>query len=218
MPRPPILDALRDALVAAALPRSCSVYVRGSRLEEEVPHVRADLDLVVVADTVDDKRRSWEVLRPWAQAQPWDVDLMGHLTTEVEATPEFRLLLSTRACRVLGPARRWAPVPADQATMRAHARRYGPRMIRSPLVGLRRERVCALKLLTRTFGVWAFDEGLPFSRDIATCVAYAEALASDAGEQLRAAWACVDADVPIDVSDVRRALLDGCRFVRTAPP
>lgn len=217
VPRPPVLAWLREALGALGVPEGCTVYLRGSRLEETLPHARADLDLVVVADEVEEKRRSWEVLRPWALAQPIQVDLMGHLRAEIVARPEFRLLLATRARRVLGPPRTWTPVPADDATMRAHARAYAVSMIRTPLSGGSRMRVCALKQLTRAFGVWAFTTGRPFSRDVATCILYAEVLAPGVGAALRDAWTRVDDDPNIEVGEVRLALREGCRFFDAAP-
>ena len=170
------------------LPPRCSVYLRGSRLEEAEPHPLADLDLVVVADNVADKKASWAILHPWALAQPMQVDLTGHVPQALESCAAYRLLLATRSMRIFGPPRTWTPVPANEATMRTHAQRYHVHLAERGIKGETLLRVNLLKRLTRSFGVWGFCEGLPFTRDIATCLRRADVLAPEAAQALRHGW------------------------------
>ena len=84
--------------------------------------------------------------------------------------------------------------------MRDHARRLGVWKLPARLSPRLVRRVCELKQATRAFGVWRFCAGGPFSRDLATCLDYADVLAPDAGARLRQAWCAVNSGSELDIA------------------
>jgi hypothetical protein len=125
----------------------------------------------------------------------------------VTHSPAVRLLLATRSLLLTGPARTFAPVAADEVTLRDHGRRYRIWRLEDGLSARKGRRLCELKQLTRAFGVLHRLAGGAFSRDIAYCLEIADQLHPPSAAVLRAAWTALPACPPCDVSDVRAFLL-----------
>ena len=188
-------------------PDGATLYLRGSRLEESLPHPSADLDMVCVVDDPSVRLAAWRAIEPWIRRQTWQVDAHATRAVDVDACGATRLLLATRSLRVLGPPLAFRPVPADWSTMHDHGLRYGVWRVPDNLAIGVRARVAELKALTRAWGVLRFLEDGVFSRDVATCLRWAEQASPTHGAVLRNAWTTVGEPRPRRVADIRDALL-----------
>ena len=194
----------REACQAIAFPPGVKLFMRGSVLEELEPHPRADLDVVLVApyecwSTVE------QGLRPLVAQELRVVDVQPMTPEDAHACIPTRLLLHTRSFQVHGEEERFDAVPANADTMRAHLRRYGASVLPDVLDSVRARRVCELKQLTRSFGVFGFLQDGRFTRDIRCCLDVAHRLAPEAGQTLEACWAAVDGiDEPLPPMPVLR--------------
>jgi len=190
------------------LPASVSVYHRGSTLEEATPFHASDLDLVLIGPN----HLRGEVLKRFSDvSSPNGRFLELHYMTP-EGISECRtlgLLMHTRSLHLHGPKLEFAPVSADFETMRAHMHRYGAASIPDKLTGPRMRRVCELKNMTRSFGIFEFLSTGRFTRDIASCIEAARKLNSEAADQLERYWLILESGVdlpPMDVTLIHSAL------------
>jgi hypothetical protein len=178
-------------------------------VEEGAPHPCADLDLIVIAP-----HNRWltieALLSEVLSAQPWLVDVQPHTLDSANSCLPSRLLLHTRSQLLCGKEQEFRPVAANDQTMRAHLRRYGAAILPDCLDGPKSLRLCQLKQITRSFGCLAFSQGENFSRDIATCLFYAEELSPQSGRMLWSCWdqVCEEEEpAPFDIAFIRTSLI-----------
>jgi len=133
-----------------------STYLRGSLLEHIAPHANADLDLIVIWGNDPPTRTVIEALQEHVREFNRALDLSVLSETQIHRHVPQRLLLHTRAFRVNGPEKRFAPVRADVETMKYHFAAYAPWFPPDEMWASTRSRVSALKNLTRCFGVLSF--------------------------------------------------------------
>lgn len=181
----------REACQATAFPPGVKLFIRGSVIEDLEPHPQADLDIVLLAPY-----EYWSgverALGPMVARESREVDVHPMTPDDAHACVPTRLLLHTRSLQVHGEEERFRAVPANADTMRAHLRRYGASELPDVLDSVRSRRVCELKQLTRSFGVFGFLQEGRFSRDIRCCLNVAHRLAPEAAQTLEACWATVD--------------------------
>jgi len=190
LPETPLCRRIAEAILELYLPPGYSVYLRGSCVERVDPHPHADIDLVVIGSAFPSVLRDEFQEALVGEGRPVEV---SYLSLEgLERDQVHRVLLSTRARLIAGPARSISPVEVSDQIIWSFWNRYSVFMIRLIENEHPCQRLCKLKQLTRGFGVaiWFFKG--EFSRDIATCLEFARDWAPEAANLLHQEWAEID--------------------------
>ena len=204
---------MAQRVLGAELPDGCSLYLRGSVVEREDLHPRSDIDLVAVGAVSLAIQTQLQGLLADA-LRPIDAAVLSHADLAENAC--HRVLLSARARHVGSPALRLALEPATDDTVWSFWWRYRVFLV-TPRVGTTTGlRVCELKQLTRAFGVVRWFAEHRLTRDIATCLSWAETHVPEAAAVLRAAWGEVDEcpDGLVGALDIRKVHAELVDFVR----
>ena len=178
------------------LPKECSIYIRGSRIEDANHHPLADIDLIVLSpfECIEDV---FSKLTPWMEQSLIPIDIRKKTPSRVHVDPHIRLLLHTRSIHIFGERHIFHPVPANLETMQKIFHDYAyyqfPPILRSGF----QLRLLQLKLLTRSFGCIGFLQGHPFTRDVATCIHIAKSNDRHVGLLLEEYWERICEEQPL---------------------
>lgn len=207
VPRSEVGRRLVDRL-SSADPVAGTLYLRGSCLEEERPHPRADIDLVLVSESPErygDARRLWASLRDLDRP----VDILPLSPAELLASRPVSLLVGYRSLRVSGEPIAMPALRVDRPFVLEHWRLYAPLLVPRWLAGPQHARVCMVKQLVRSVGILRLMQEGEFSRDLELCAQWAEEAAPGPGRVFRQALASLEeADVKLDLALARSWLLE----------
>ena len=158
-----ILEALRPLHLDNA-------FVRGSILEECIPHPKSDIDILVFSDPRDNGNLCQTIRKTLH---------FTNRTIEVISMPRdlfFKdipraLLGTTRSFPIVGPVFPTLYIPADIQTARAHWNLYNPLKYQAGYS--QRKLLIVAKQLFRAVGVIQLIENQRFSRHLPTCLQWA---------------------------------------------
>ena len=119
-----------------------------------------------------------------------------------------RLLLNNRSIHIGGPQIQIKPVELNHEMITQHWKVYNPSFTPDVMLSTLRSRVCALKNLTRCFGLINLIENRFFSRDIDECLNYAKIKDNLIYEMLIKNWSIVDIREPMILRDVKEYLIN----------
>ena len=154
------------------------IYIRGSIVEEMVPHPQADLDLVIIGES-----NPISLIEEALSFCHRPLDIHFFTPSKLQNSICFRLLLSTRAVPVNCPPFPNLQVPATKETALAIWTEYNALHLPSILSDRVIVRVCQTKVLIRAVGVFMFMRGRRFSRHLPTCLHWIELNAPTAVHQ-----------------------------------
>lgn len=178
--------AITDDIDKIKFESDVSVYLRGSCYEEEKPHPKSDIDIIILGTKRD--KYIFENIHSYLKKYKRPVEISFCYKSEINLNFSVLLLLSTRSKLIFGKTNHFPAVPANLQTMTDHYYRYCyfllPDTLKSPI----NQRVHELKNLTRSFGIVYFIRYGLFSRDIYTCIKWAFELDYSVGEKLVSYW------------------------------
>ena len=179
---------ISEALLDVELPHEASLFLRGSFLEESIPHSGADIDIVIVSDEYANIEITSKIKKILAFTQR-PIEVLCLNKSQLHCNLVFRLLLHTRSFKVLGQFINIKSVKADFETMRHHFFHYKFFLLHDFLPVDKQSRLHYLKQITRTFGVIYFlNNRKMFSRDIYTCIQWAKEINNSLGCHLEEYW------------------------------
>ena len=201
-----LLDVGTEFLRICAVLRSadflegCSVWIRGSMLEELEPHPKSDIDLMVVtlkSDTVETQRQLQMLLRPFNRP----VEGIVVSPDELEELWHLQWLIRYRSYLVRGVDRLQPKVMIDTRFIKRLGHFYRPLFVPHILEGPVQNRLVAVKYLLRTVGVLGLQDGM-YTRDVRTCLAWSEKYVPDSAAMLHTIFADLERDDPTQISVV----------------
>ena len=201
----PIVEAITGCLSNFS---KHSIYLRGSMLESKCPHPNADIDICLIHEAQYISRNEALEIAGSLQHLGRMVDL--HLFTPEDLLRDIpnRLLLYATSRHITGKILEIPAVNADQEMMLQHWKIYNPGFAPDVMYSTRRSRVCALKCLTRCFGLISLAEQGVFSRDISFCMDFAKKLNREIHQRLRETWEIVDLKKPLNLKEIKEFLLE----------
>lgn len=186
---------------------SLSFYLRGSMIEDETPHINADIDLYVIHQlNYLPREKSTEIIARLSCFNKF-IDLHIFNQNELNLDLPNRLLLYSRSIHILGPEIKFQPIAIDQNMIEMHWKAYNPNFAPDIMFSSVRSRVCALKNLTRCFGLISLIERKVFTRDIQECIDYAETLDKEIHLYLIGNWKIVDFNKPLYLREIKEFLI-----------
>ncbi|MHC1738064.1 MAG: hypothetical protein AB9882_08660 [Ignavibacteriaceae bacterium] len=190
-----------------------SFYIRGSLIEQENPHPNADLDLFIIHELDYFERSITKKIIEILSSYKRLVDL--HILNIHQLKKELpqRLLFFCRAIHLVGPGIEVEPVSCDADMITSHWRAYNPEFVPDVMHHSNKSRVCALKNLTRCFGLISLIDRKIFTRDIKECLEYANEVDTTAHSNLSENWQVVDFKVPMNLKPVKDFLLEYQKIV-----
>ena len=185
------VNLITTALNNLELPKNTSIYLRGSFLENNTLYQNSDIDLVVIAEFVDETLLN--KLRRKLSFTKRSIEILSLTPAQIDKNDTFRLLLHTRSLLIKGPECFFNPVKACLEAMKDHFFHYKPHMI-YPLLSMDKStRLIQLKAITRSYVILYFlHTRNKFSRDIETCVIWAMEIDKNAGHILKRHWENLD--------------------------
>lgn len=178
--------AIIDDISKIRFESDVSVYLRGSCYEEEKPHPKSDIDIIIIGTKWD--KYIIENIHSCLKKYNRPVEISFSYDSEIIFYFSMLLLLNTRSKLIFGKERHFPPVPANLQAMTDHYYRYCyfllPDVLSSPI----NQRVHELKNLTRNFGIIYFMRYGFFARDIYTCTKWAFELNYSIGDKLNYFW------------------------------
>lgn len=188
--------------------KSLSFYLRGSLLEQETPHANADIDLYVIHKLNYLPREiALDIVKRLSDFNRF-VDLHIFNRNELNIDLPNRLLLCSRSIHIGGPEIILEPVNADSKMIDEHWKAYNPYFAPDIMYSSVRSRVCALKNLTRCFGLISLVKKGIFTRDIQECISYAKSLNHEIYNCLQYNWNIVDVKEPLNLKPIKEFLLN----------
>lgn len=185
-----------------------SFYLRGSLIEQKNPYRNADIDLYLIHQrNFFPRENALDIVSRLSNFKRF-VDLHIFNQKELERDLPNKLLLFSRSIHVSGPEIKWEPVIADFNFIFQHWKAYNPGFVPEIMYSSVRSRVCALKNLTRCFGLISFIQKRIFTRDIQECLSYAKNLNYDVFICLEYNWSIVDFKEPLNLKPIKDFLLN----------
>jgi len=173
-----------------------SIYLRGSMVEDDNPHLNADIDIYIIHKNGIIKKDIERLLYDLSKYnRPVDLHIF-HANDFEEEIPN-RLLLNTGSIHLTGPKVTFEPVEANQEMIMQHWILYNPGFAPDIMYSSVKSRVCALKNLTRCFGLISLIENHSFTRDIPDCLDIAKTINKGIYEKLAENWSIVDFQKPM---------------------
>ncbi len=188
-----VIEAVRACPSAHA-----SVFLRGSTVEQPNPHKQADIDLLLLGDGTGSPWISIDALRSFGRF----VDVVAIIAQGPRSDPALHLLSQVRALLVCGTPATQEPVKLDRSLLLAHWRRYDPGGLPGELTSAGLQRVAEVKRLVRSAGLVSTLRTGQFTRDLGTCLAWAEE-EGPIGPELRAIAATMEDPRPCEVRRVQ---------------
>lgn len=198
-----------SASIASHLDENINVsfYLRGSILESERPHINADIDLYLIHqgkrihfDFISNLVNELSIYNRY-------VDLHVVNFKDLERDIPNRLLLYCRSLHLKGPKIEFSPVHADSSMLVSHWNAYNPYFAPDIMFSTVRSRVCALKNLTRCFGLLSLYERRIFTREISECLSVAKDLDVEIYNELDYNWGIVDVKQPLYLKRIKDYLI-----------
>jgi hypothetical protein len=184
-----------------------SFYLRGSILESEQPHVNADIDLYILHNDKKIELNFISYLLDELSIYKRYIDLHIIELKKLDKDIPNRLLLYCRSLHLKGPKIIFSPVYADASMLVSHWYAYNPEFAPDIMFSSIRSRVCALKNLTRCFGLLSLYKRGVFTRDIQECLSYAKYLDDGIGRELEFNWNQVEIRQPLFLKNIKRFLV-----------
>jgi len=181
-----VLSKLKEIIISP----NQSIYLRGSFLECKKLFSSSDIDIIVVADNLDNQIIN-EIKSKLDFTNRY-IEIVLLSQDQINKRPSYRLLLHTRSLLVNGLRIEFEPVKADIETMRDHLFHYKPFMLAPYLSKNKNIRITQLKQITRSYGILYFLYQNKFSRDIKTCTLWAKEINETAGNFLKEMWNNID--------------------------
>ena len=183
-----------------------SIYIRGSMIEQSNPHPNADIDIYILHKEKNLlKKYTDEVLLQlshYKRAIDLHVISLDQLANDIPN----RLLLSTSSIHIVGDKIEFQPVASDEKKSASHWKVYNPEFAPDIMYSTVKSRVCALKNLTRCFGLLRHIDGFGFTRDINECLEFAKTIDEITYNYLINNWEIVDFKVPMELKEIKRYL------------
>lgn len=184
-----------------------SFYLRGSMIENESPHINADIDLYVIhKQNYLPREKAMEIITKLSFLNRF-IDLHIFNENDIKLDLPNRLLLYSRSIHLFGPEIKFQPIKIDQNMIELHWKAYNPNFAPDIMYSSVRSRVCALKNLTRCFGLISLIENKIFTRDIQECIDYAETFDKTIHQYLLDNWNLVDYQKPMYLSKIKEFLM-----------
>ncbi len=185
-----------------------TVHVRGSFLEESNPSKQADIDLYVIFHSNTINVEYIERLKKNLTGFERIIDIHGFTLNRIQRTPVEFFLLHTMSYYLYGHEIEKQKIKIDSNLIMAFWDAYNPEFAPDILYNNRLSRVCALKNLTRCFGLINLIERGVFSRNIATCLGYAKFQNIQIFNHLTSCWDKVDQNKPLHLGEIKTYLVD----------
>jgi hypothetical protein len=183
-----------------------SIYIRGSMIEQSNPHYNADMDIYILhKDKNILKKYTDEVLHKLShfnRAIDIHVIPLHQLANDIPN----RLLLSTSSIHIAGDEIEFQPVASDEKMLASHWKVYNPEFAPDIMYSTVKSRVCAMKNLTRCFGLLQYSDGYGFTRNINECLEFAKTVDEITYNNLINNWEIVDFKVPMELKEIKRYL------------
>jgi hypothetical protein len=158
---------------------SCQVFLRGSLLEKEYPFERADADLFVLYDRLDEARHFRGSL---PAGFFYDVKFIQREKLREDFV--YHALLQCRSLQIAGEELVRVPIRADKLFVWKHWLKYSLSTLPPTISSDDRWALINFKLLVRSFGVISLLKRNQFTRDIDVCIQFATSESAEIGEVL----------------------------------
>jgi hypothetical protein len=145
------------------------IYIRGSIVEEMVPHPKADVDLVIIGE-----QNPITLIEESLKFCHRPLDIHFFTPSKLQNSMCFRLLLSTRVVPVNCPSFPNLQIPVTKETALAIWTEYNALQLPSTLSDRSIVRVCQTKILIRAVGFFMLMREMRFSRHLPTCLHWIE--------------------------------------------
>ena len=184
-----------------------SIYLRGSIIDNKPIHQNADIDLYIIHnDAYINRGEVLDIVESLKHLNRF-VDMHLIRLKSLEYDLPNRLLLFTRSIHIGGPPIHIKPVKFNYEMINQHWKVYNPSFTPDVMFSTVRSRVCALKNLTRCFGLISLIEKKIFTRDIQECLDYAETFDKTIHQYLLDNWNLVDYQRPMYLSKIKEFLM-----------
>lgn len=186
---------------------NASIYIRGSMLELENPPECSDIDLYVIFE----KKIDFTLLDQIKQrisSFGRTIDFHFYTTQNLSNNLPEMLLFHTRSLYINGPVIEYVKVKADKHLIHAYWKAYNVNFAPNIMYSNLRSRVCALKNLTRCFGLIKLIELNLFTRDIKECLDYAKKKENKIHQILKDNWNIVGQKKPMNLKEIKEYLMD----------
>lgn len=185
-----------------------SIYIRGSIIENKPMHPNSDIDLYLIhKETYISRDNVLDIVNSLYFINRF-VDMHLIRFNSLDYDIPNRLLLNNRSIHIGGPQIQIKPVELNHEMITQHWKVYNPSFTPDVMLSTLRSRVCALKNLTRCFGLINLIENRFFSRDIDECLNYAKIKDNLIYEMLIKNWSIVDIREPMILRDVKEYLIN----------
>lgn len=169
-----------------------SIYLRGSIIDNKPIHQNADIDLYIIHnDAYINRGEVLDIVESLKHLNRF-VDMHLIRFNSLDYDIPNRLLLNNRSIHIGGPQIQIKPVELNHEMITQHWKAYNPNFAPDIMYSSVRSRVCALKNLTRCFGLISLIEKKIFTRDIQECLDYAETFDKTIYQYLLNNWNLVD--------------------------
>lgn len=169
-----------------------SIYLRGSIIDNKPIHQNADIDLYIIHnDAYINRGEVLDIVESLKHLNRF-VDMHLIRFNSLDYDIPNRLLLNNRSIHIGGPQIQIKPVELNLEMITQHWKAYNPNFAPDIMYSSVRSRVCALKNLTRCFGLISLIEKKIFTRDIQECLDYAETFDKTIYQYLLNNWNLVD--------------------------
>jgi hypothetical protein len=180
-----------------------SFSVRGSILEEIIPHPNADIDLFLIYHTNTFDYSILTQLNYKLSYLKRYIDWHIFNPKELEAHIPNALLYSVRSHFLCGPLFTIeCPVINDKFFL-THWKAYDPYFVPDVMYSTQISRVSALKNLTRCFGLIRLKNGGFFTRNINECLSYVRDNHNVIYSDLIIAWENADLKIPLQFKNIK---------------
>ena len=187
--------------------KNYSFYLRGSMVESDNPHINADIDLYLIHKNGIIKEDIDLLLSNMAKYNR-PVDLHIFNVKDFEDEIPNRLLLNTRSLHLAGPEVNFESVKVNPEMILQHWLCYNPDFAPDIMFSSVKSRVCALKNLTRCFGLINLIEEGYFTRDIPECMGISKNLNKTVYKKLADNWSIVDFQEPLYLKVIKDFIID----------
>ena len=183
-----------------------SIYLRGSIIDNKPIHQNADIDLYIIHnDAYINRGEVLDIVESLKHLNRF-VDMHLIRFNSLDYDIPNRLLLNNRSIHIGGPQIQIKPVELNLEMITQHWKAYNPNFAPDIMYSSVRSRVCALKNLTRCFGLISLIEKKIFTRDIQECLDYAETFDKTIYQYLLNNWNLVDYQRPMYLSKIKEFL------------
>lgn len=146
----------------------CSLYIRGSIIEEPYPFDASDIDFFLIGPP-EATQKVIEVFMGTLSPHFKAIDVVPLTREAVQENIVFRLLIHTRSLILAGPKVDFPPVPADWKTAHAHWKLFNIEELTDYIDADASSNACMVKNLLRAIAILYLPQQ-QFSRHLPTCL------------------------------------------------